>query len=68
MNRLVYAIVKAFNGDKATKTRPGDDEDEEIIDTTKPEFHEQFKGFINTKPTPQPGRPASQQNTQIIMG
>ncbi|MGA8765251.1 MAG: hypothetical protein WB562_20455 [Candidatus Sulfotelmatobacter sp.] len=42
-NRLIYAIVRAFNGDKATK-KPVDD-DEAIIDTTQPEFARQFQGF-----------------------
>lgn len=43
VNRLIYAIVKAFNGDKVTQ-KPVDS-DEEIIDTTDPEFAENFAGF-----------------------
>lgn len=47
-NRLIYAIVKAFNGDKKqANTFDG----EEIIDTTKPDFAEKFKGFTGA-----PGR------------
>jgi hypothetical protein len=46
INRLIYAIVKAFNGDGKTK-KPVDDE--EVIDTTKPEFVEHFKGFSGTQ-------------------
>lgn len=47
-DRLTYvvtkAIVQAFGGDKKQKSKVVDD-DEEIIDTTKPEFVEQFQGF-----------------------
>lgn len=42
-NRLIHAIVRAFNGDK-TMQKPVDD-DEKPIDTTSPEFAKQFQGF-----------------------
>lgn len=70
--RTAYAIVKAFGGDKPKKGKAHDidDEDEEVIDTTKPEFAQNFKGFIN-----EPGKPTQgqrqfqrQMNTEIIMG
>lgn len=52
-DRLTYAInraiVQAFGGDKK-KQQPVDD-DEPVIDTTDPEFAQNFKGFIGA-----PGR------------
>ena len=44
------------------------DDDEEVIDTTKPEFAQQFQGFINTPGRQQPSIPRPMQSTQIIMG
>lgn len=44
IHRLIYAIMKAFNGD-GKQPRPIDD-DEEIIDTTNPDFAKHFQGFI----------------------
>jgi hypothetical protein len=49
-NRLIYAIVKAFNGDKAQSKQQVDD-DGEVIDTTDPSFLEHFQGFTGA-----PGR------------
>ena len=69
---VTFAIIKAFNGDgkgKAKRQAAIDDDDEEIIDTTAPEFAEHFKGFINV-PGSQGRRPRPQQakSTQILMG
>lgn len=44
-NKLIYAIVRAFNGDGKKQPNKLVDDDEEIIDTTKPDFVEKFKGF-----------------------
>lgn len=41
---IAYAIARAFGSGQA-KQRPIDD-DEEVIDTTNPDFAEKFKGFI----------------------
>ena len=48
MNRLIYAIQRAFNGDKEA-SQPTNNEP--VIDTTDPKFAEQFQGF-----TGMPGR------------
>lgn len=45
MNLITQAIARAFNGDKPRANAVVDDDDEEIIDTTQPEFVKQFKGF-----------------------
>ncbi len=78
---IVWAICRAFNGDKdakGAKSRAVEDEDEEIIDTTDPSFAENFKGFINEPGKPQaqvPGMNIAQvqaqqrvMGTQILMG
>lgn len=49
VNWLIYAIIRAFNGDKVTQ-KPVDD-NEEVIDTTAPGFADQFQGFTGA-----PGR------------
>ncbi len=66
-NWTAYAIAKALGGDRKTRTRPLDDDDEEVIDTTQPEFAQNFKGFVNTKPQMQ-RMPSRQAGTQILMG
>jgi hypothetical protein len=69
-NRLIYAIVRAFNGDGKTKKPAVDDDDEEIIDTTDPTFAEHFKGFTGV-PGSQAKRPFNQRSqggTQLIKG
>lgn len=68
VNRLIYAIVKAFNGDgKKQPNKMVDDDDEEIIDTTQPEFAEKFKGFTNT-PVINRQQSFAQRGTEIIRG
>lgn len=67
VNRLIYAIVRAFNGDGKPKNKIVDDDDEEIIDTTKPEFAEKFKGFTNT-PVNRQQQSFAQRGTEIIRG
>lgn len=62
--RMARAITMAF---KVERKPSGIDDDEEVIDTTKPEFAEKFEGFTNvpgTKPAPQ----RAFRNTEIIMG
>ena len=63
---LTHAIVRAFRGDTTQQSAQVDEDGEEIIDTTQPEFAEKFKGFIN-QPAGRPQRniPGS---TQILMG
>lgn len=72
INKTAYAIVKAFGGDKkkAGRSRESSDEDEEVIDTTKPEFAQSFKGFINAPQKPTQGQRQFQRQagTEIIMG
>jgi len=41
---IASAIIKAFNGNKAAQA--GGNDEEEVIDTTKPEFAQHFQGFI----------------------
>lgn len=67
VQRLAYAIVKAFNGDKGQKQQPKQAEDEEVIDATDPKFAEQFKGFTYAKPQP-PRKPTRQSSTEILFG
>lgn len=50
-NRLIYAIIRAFNGDGKKQQQSNMFDGEEIIDTTDPKFAEQFKGL-----TGMPGR------------
>jgi len=69
VQRLAYAIVKAFNGDQKGPTKkPAKriEEDEEVIDTTDPKFAEQFQGFTYAKP--QPRVPTRQSSTEILFG
>lgn len=42
MNRLIYAIRRAFNGDGEQQP----EQPEKVWDTTDPEFAKNFKGFI----------------------
>lgn len=65
-----YATAKAFGGDRQTQRHKQaiDDDEEEVIDTTKPEFAKNFKGFTHTKPqAPQQGQ-QRQIGTQILLG
>lgn len=65
--RIAYAIVKAFGGGKAQKHAV--DEDEEVIDTTSPDFAKNFKGFTGTPAPPQRGIPQRQMmSTEILLG
>lgn len=68
--KIAYAIVRAFNGDKDSKPAKNkareQEEEEEIIDTTDPEFAEHFMGFTyGDKPQ---ARPRQAQNTEILIG
>lgn len=65
--RIAYAIIKAFGGGQK-QPAAHDDEDEEVIDTTRPEFTQTFKGFINAPA--QRGVPAKRpgQHTDIKFG
>lgn len=68
VQRLAYAIARAFNGDKTGKKQQAAKEDEEVIDTTDPKFAEQFKGFTyGGKPQP-PHMPSRQTSTEILFG
>jgi len=58
MNRAIMGTGK--------RTQADDDEDEEVIDTTAPEFAEQFQGFVNH---PNPVNTAmNRSHTEIVMG
>lgn len=67
---LRQAIVLAFNGDKKTQASPvvADDDDEEPIDTTSPEFSQNFKGFTGTPQAQQQQRRMPNRGTQILRG
>ncbi len=65
--RTAIALLKAFNGGQKRPAQQTDD-DEEVIDTTKPEFAQQFKGFTNTPKQPQRSMPTRPMSTQILMG
>ena len=67
MYRRAYAIARALGGDRKTASR-GDLDDEEVIDTTTPEFAEHFKGFTNTKQSKVAQQQFRQMSTEIIMG
>jgi hypothetical protein len=64
-NRLAYAITKAFA--KPSKSSIVED-DEEVIDTTAPEFAEKFKGFTNTPGARNQQRTFPQRGTEILRG
>jgi hypothetical protein len=65
MQRLTIAIMKAFGSGQ--KQQPAQrSTNEEVIDTTDPEFTKHFKGFNYEKPNPQQRR--RQQNTRILIG
>jgi hypothetical protein len=69
--RMALAVNRAFVGGKTQSGRRvvDDDEDEEIIDTTKPEFAQHFKGFTNTLPQARQSVPQRRQmNTEILFG
>lgn len=68
--RMALAVNRAFTGGKAQsgKRVVDDDEDEEVIDTTKPEFAEKFKGFTNTPLVPPRGLPQRRMNTEMLIG
>jgi hypothetical protein len=64
--RTTLAMMQAFGGGRSQQRATHLDDDEEIIDTTKPEFAKAFKGFIN-----EPGQrnvPTRQMSTEIKMG
>ncbi len=63
--RLAYAIVRAFNGDKSAPAKK-QVEEEEVIDTTDPEFAKHFRGFTHGKP--QQTRPRRETNTEVLIG
>jgi hypothetical protein len=42
---MTHAIIKAYRGDGKQGATT---DDEEVIDTTTPEFRQHFKGFTNT--------------------
>lgn len=67
-NQIAYAIVRALGGDKGQKQKPTKRaaEDEEVIDTTDPEFAKNFQGFTYAKPQPQ--RRPQQGSTEILFG
>jgi hypothetical protein len=62
--RTSYAIARAFNGDKKQPAKRKDEE--EVIDTTDPEFVKYFRGFTHSKP--QQRRPNRQTSTEIKIG
>lgn len=66
--KMAYAISKAFtSGDgKKSSTAKTAQEEEEVIDTTDPEFAKHFKGFSHAKPQQQQ-RPR-QTSTEIKFG
>lgn len=65
--RTTLAIIKAFSNPKQ-RANHTDDEDEEVIDTTDPEFAKHFKGFTNTPIGRQPPRPMPMRSTEILRG
>jgi hypothetical protein len=49
---MAYAMSNAFHVAPKKQTQVvDDDEDDEVIDTTSPEFLQNFKGFTNTPVT-----------------
>jgi hypothetical protein len=68
MQQIVYAIIKAFGGTSTQQTAPHRiDNEEEIIDTTDPNFTKLFKGFSYEKPQSR-RRPRRQTSTEIKFG
>jgi hypothetical protein len=70
--KAAYAIVKAYNGDKTDGKQPKNkgkkhEEEEEVIDTTDPEFAEHFRGFTYGD-KPRAARPRQNVNTEILIG
>lgn len=66
MQRDVYAIVKAFGGEQKNQKKPAKQAEEEVIDTTDPEFAKHFQGFTYEKP--QQRRVNRQTSTEILFG
>jgi hypothetical protein len=68
--QTAYAIIKAFNGDKKQQAAKRHEEpEEEIIDTTDPEFARLFRGINYVQPQPQRRfSPNSNGNTEIKIG
>lgn len=64
-NWMTYSIVRAFKGDKDQQKRQTNFDDEELIDTTRPEFAESFQGFINN---PVKKNTFQERNTEIFTG
>lgn len=62
-----HATAMAFNGGGKRGRRAQVEDDEEVIDTTSPEFAKNFKGFTNTK-MHAPQRSQRQPETQILLG
>jgi hypothetical protein len=68
-NQIANAIARAFGGNpKGQNPQPKQAQDEEeVIDTTDPEFAKNFKGFTYGKPQP-PRMPTNQTSTEILFG
>lgn len=66
---IARAIVLAFNGTDQTKGTPQRmPQQEEIIDTTDPEFARLFQGFTDGKQIPSQHQPQQQGGYEIIDG
>lgn len=64
--RIMQAVARVFGSGKAQSARSIDD-DEEVIDTTSPEFAQTFKGFTGAPGQAQrPQRPM--RSTEIKFG
>jgi len=63
--RLTIAILKAFGSGQQPAKHPA--QNEEVIDTTDPEFVKHFRGFNYEKPT-RPQRRRQSHNTEIKIG
>ncbi len=60
-NWMSYAIVQSFT----TKKKATDTDDEEVVDTTAPEFSEKFRGFTTTRTV---SKNPVQKGTEILQG
>jgi hypothetical protein len=69
--RITYAIIKAFGGGTWAQQQTASyrtDDEEEIIDTTDPNFTKFFQGFSYEKSQQPRRRPRRQTNTEIKFG
>lgn len=68
-NWTAYAMTKAFQGGprKQAVSQAIDDDEEEVIDTTSPDFIKNFKGFTNAPIAPQRTL-GGIHNTEILRG